>query len=192
MKNKLFSLILLNLKSSLLLLFILLGVQNTTFGCSANGWPVSITSNVTWMNDTTITSTNIIVETGAMLTIQNCTVQFYTSGQISVKAGGHLVVSNSVLTVANCATYWNGIQDYMLNGDPAPNSAYILQGGHYTPNYADNPRVDIFNSKIFQAFSGVDFEHYQGIVDIENSTIIANNGVSITANTPDMYAVAAL
>jgi hypothetical protein len=194
MKNRTRQTLLINLKSIAVLIFILTTLPNYSMACMATGPVITISAAKTWNHDTTITVPEIKVLSGATLTINNCTVSFYEDAKITVRPGGHLIVSNSSLDLSNCGSpidKWEGIVDNYEPGDAFPSTVYQYQGGHYVPDYSNSPRIDISNSTIQNSYSGVDLEYYSGIVDIENSTIKSDKCIVLTGHQSDIYATSA-
>lgn len=75
---------------------------------SLSGSLTSITSNTTWNTNRTLYY-NVEIESGATLTIQNCTVLASQLVKIIVKPGGKLIIDNSTIT-SLCDHQWQGIE----------------------------------------------------------------------------------
>ena len=71
-----------------------------------------VTSNTTWSGLNSIVNGNIIVESGAALTIDSSVLRFNDyDGRVIVKQGGKLIIDNSLLkSEHNCSDMWQGIE----------------------------------------------------------------------------------
>lgn len=140
-----------------------------------SGSLTSITANTTWNTDRTLYY-NVEIESGATLTIQNCTVLASQLVKIIVKPGGKLIIDNSTIT-SLCDHQWQGIEVW---GNHLQHQ-WPYNGSSYYQGY-----VKIDNSTISNAICAVnlwkpgDLTKTGGIL-IANASFFTNNTNAIRA-----------
>ncbi len=142
--------------------------QNFTVNYSAINGPVATDTTI---NTNLFVAGDIVIEPGATLTIENCTINFEAWSKIVVKAGAKLKLNNAVLTSGICQR-WEGIQVWGNRTQPA------------SPLGQHQGLVEITNSTVENAMIGVRLgrplhpAQYGGTVIATNATF-RNNAYSV-------------
>ena len=129
-------------------------------GMAHNIAPATITQNTTW--NTPYTANNLIIQSGATLTIKS-TAYFVPSASITILPGGKLVVDGGKLTNACEGQLWQGI---------------IVDGNTNLPQTAQNQgTLEIKNGAVIEN-ANKSISTHGGIIQAENATF-KNNRKSV-------------
>ena len=147
---------------------------------------IEISSDVIWTQSIDILS-DIVVNSGATLTIQNCEVRMPPSGKIIVENGASLILDGG--TITNHCELWEGIEVWGKGGSVAhPTAVGDIYTGSYPVDGDDHGVVLIKNGgTIENSLSGIvtynsadpsNSGYYGGII-VANEANFHNNATSI-------------
>lgn len=144
-----------------------IALDNITIGpVHQNETPITISNpNTIWNTDDEIYS-NIVIENGADLTINNSTILMHDETNIIVQPGGKLILNNSTINTMCEQNKWAGIQVW---GDINNTQTEEYQG-----------KLEMYNSTISNAHEAVqlwkpgDYSKTGGMIYAENSTFLNN------------------
>jgi hypothetical protein len=135
-----------------------------------SGDTLKIDSNQIWNTDK-ILAKDVLIETGVILEIRNCTISFAEQGTIFIQQGGHLIINGAVITNP-CGQYWHGIQVW-----GSKNASQFALPGELNPQ----GRLTLKNGAVIEnAFNAVtlwkpnDWNSMGGIVQATNTTFRNN------------------
>lgn len=123
---------------------------------------IHITSNTTWNTDSYIES-NVVIESGAILTITGgATISIAGGKKITIMRGARLNVSNATLT-NSCEALWEGIEVWGYDDLGHPALTDVLSGA-YPASASDHGVVYITgNSIIENAHNGISTSKYNEV-----------------------------
>lgn len=88
-----------------------IALDNITIGPSEfNSTPIVINTSHTLWNTDEIIDSDIVIESGSDLTIENCTIHMHNQSKIIVKQGGKLFINDAILTSKCELEQWQGIE----------------------------------------------------------------------------------
>ncbi len=144
-------------------------------GCCGSGSDVHIYSNTTYNTDQEV-SGDIIVHTGAQLTVTDATLQFGKDKKIVVEQGAKLLVDNGTLTKCDDAQDWRGII-VEGNSNLAQPNAFSMPSANEAGVVLviNNSRIEWSRTAIAtNYYNGWTDQKWGGLVHCENSNFIKN------------------
>ncbi|MDD2634227.1 MAG: PKD domain-containing protein [Bacteroidales bacterium] len=145
-------------------------------------------SNVNWDDTWSPVQKDIIIESGAKLTVTNQTIQFGPEGRIIVKQGGKLIItqSSTLRGLSNCENMWQGIEvwgDHMSNPDDVIQGHVKIEAGSNTIRDAHigilagaRNMDNVCNMNLLLAFNS---DYSGGFIRNKEKLNFINNGIGI-------------
>ena len=115
------------------------GLWRGSLPCIPESSDLYISTNTNW-NTNNLIGGNVIVQSGARLTISGCEIQFAPDKKIIIKQGAELFIDNATLD-SRCSELWGGIEVWgnsNLPQSPSSNQGavrtYMIPSNHWTKN----------------------------------------------------------